>query len=387
MSTIAKEYTPKERVKIGRNAGIVGIVVNLLLFAAKLTAGLLSGSVAIIADAANNLSDAGSSVIVMVSYILSGKPADKEHPYGHARFEYLSSLFISIIVTMLGFELFRSSIDSIRSGEGGAVFGTLALVIMGASVLTKLALAIFFRGVGRRISSAALEATAMDCIGDVVATGAVIVGMLLSKVTGPKTDGVIGCIIAAYIFCMGLKLIKESSDTLLGVAPDPDIVGKLTDKLRSYEGVLGIHDLIMHNYGEGRFFASVHVEVDSDVDVSLSHERIDAIELDIKREMDISLVIHMDPICINDPKVAELHEKAKLALRNLSKVYGRELSMHDFRVVFGVTRTNLIFDVVAPYDLKRHEQDICGDIDSEVKRIDPSLFTVVTVDRDYTSTL
>ncbi len=386
MNKTVKEYTQKERVKIGRDAGIVGIVVNLILFASKLAAGLLSGSVAIIADAANNLSDAGSSVIVMVSYILSGKPADKEHPYGHARFEYLSSLFISIIVTMLGIELFRSSIDSIRSGEGGTSYGTVALVIMGVSVLLKLGLAIFFNRVGKRISSASLGATAMDCIGDVVATVAVIVGILLSTVTGPKTDGVLGCVIAAYIFCMGLKLIKESSDTLLGVAPDPDIVEKLTDRLKNYEGVLGIHDLIMHNYGEGRFFASVHVEVDAEEDVLISHEKIDAIEVEIKKDMDINLVIHLDPVCTGDERVTELRECVKSVIAHLSEKYGKPLSIHDFRVVFGVLRTNLIFDVVVPYDLKKTETEICEDIDAEVKKLDSGYFTVVTVDRDYTAT-
>ena len=386
MEKVKKEYTVAERTRIGRNAGIVGIAVNLLLFSMKIAAGIISSSVAVIADAVNNLSDAGSSVILMVSYILSGKPADKEHPNGHARIEYLSTLFISLIIAFLGFELFKSSVGSIVDGGEKSMFDTVSVVIMAASVLLKLFLAVYFRRTGKKIGSASLEASAVDSIGDVASTCAVILGMVLSRWLGPAVDGVVGCGIAVYIFCLGVKLIKESSDTLLGVAPDTEKVHEIVKKLESYDGVLGIHDLIMHNYGESRFFASVHVEVDSRDDIMLSHDRIDNIEHDFQRDMGISLVIHLDPVCVGDERLDSLREAVKRILGKISDETGHPVSMHDFRAVFGVTHTNLIFDVVISYDFPLSEREICEKISRGVSEFDGKYYAVVTVDRDFTAT-
>ena len=386
-----REYTSSERVKIGRNAGVVGICANLVLFVMKLTAGILSASISVIADAVNNLTDALSSVLVMVGYILSGKPADRKHPYGHARIEYLCTLFISIIITFLGFELFRSSLSSLISPSDGAVFETVSVVIMGASILIKLSLALFFRTVGKRISSSSLKASAADSLGDVCATAAVIAGMLLTRVFGPATDGVLGCLIALYIFIMGVKLIGEASDTLLGTAPERDTVEKVSEKLLSYDGVLGIHDLMLHNYGEGRFFASVHVEIDSKEDIMLSHDKIDNIEHDFLREMGISLVIHLDPVCVGDERVDALMDRMKILLGEIGDEIGVPVSMHDFRAVFGITHTNLIFDVVVPFEMKLPEKDLVSMIKRGVDSFEAEghgkCFAVVTVDRDLTGTM
>ncbi len=380
------EYTVKERARIGRNAGLVGIAVNLVLFAMKLALGIMTSSVAVIADAVNNLSDAGSSILVLVGYVLSAKPADRKHPYGHARIEYLITLFISVIIAALGFDLLKSSVESFRSAES-AVFGTSAVIIMASSVALKLFLAVYYRVVGRRIGSASLNASAIDSLGDMAATAAVVVGMLLTPHLGSYVDGVLGCVIAVYIIVLGIKLIKESSDTILGTAPEAELVMKIVTKLRSYDGVLGIHDLVMHNYGEGRFFASVHVEMDAAGDIMLSHDLIDNIETDFMREMGIHMVIHFDPVCVGDERVGALKDKVHGIVDGISSSLSSPISMHDFRAVFGVTHTNLIFDVVVSNELPVSEAELCAMIRRELAADDPSLNAVITVDRDYTSSI
>ena len=377
-----KLYTEAERAKIGKNAGVVGIVLNLVLFAVKVTVGILTSGVSLIADAVNNLSDAGCSVIVMLSYLLAGKPADKKHPYGHARIEYLSTLIISIIITLLGFELFKSSVGSIMNGGGNERYSGAAIIIMASTVFLKLAVAVYFKITGKKIGSASLIAASHDSFGDVGATTAVIAGMLLAKVTGPATDGVLGCAIALYIFVLGIKLIAESSDTLLGVAPDRDTVDRVVNKFESYDGVLGIHDLIMHNYGEGRFFASVHVEVDAKCDIMQSHDMIDNIERDFMEDLGISLVIHLDPVCIGDERVDALRLATSNILTDISNEVHHSVSMHDFRAVFGVTHTNLIFDVAVSYDFPLTEKELKEKIQSRLSETHENCFCVITVDHD-----
>lgn len=381
------EFSPEERNKIGRRAGIVGIAVNILLFSVKLFAGIISASVSIMADAFNNLSDACSSIILMVGYILSAKPSDREHPYGHARFEYISSLIISLIVTFLGFELLKSSIESLISGSDNADFKPITIVIMVLSVAAKISLALFYRAKGNKISSQSLKASAVDSIGDVVSTSVVIAGIFLCPVFGPWVDGALGCLIAAYIMLMGVKLIKESSDTLLGQPPNPELVDDMVKKISSYDGVLGVHDLMVHNYGEGRIFASVHVEMDAYADALDSHDRIDNIENEFRDELGIELVIHYDPIDTKNEKLTHLKESVKSITEKLSEEYSTSISMHDFRGVFGPTHSNLIFDVVVTDTLPISEDDLCKRIKKEVRKLSKTYNAVIKIDKDYTSTL
>ncbi|MCQ2424111.1 MAG: cation diffusion facilitator family transporter [Clostridia bacterium] len=385
MSEKQKTVTPEERLAVGRRAGIVGIVANLFLFAVKLFAGILSASVSVIADALNNLSDAGSSIFLFVGYRLAGKPADKKHPYGYSRMEYLCGLFISVIVTVLGIELLKSSVEKLIAGGGETTFNAVSVIIMGAAVLVKGGLALFYAREGKRIDSTSLRGSAADSIGDVFATLAVLAGILLAPITGPLTDGIIGCLIAVYIIVLGVKLVREASATLLGSAPSPELVHEIASYIRQYEGVIGIHDLVIHEYGAGRIFASVHVEVDADVDVMLSHDRMDNIEAAIARDMDIHLVVHMDPVCISDDRVNRLRGEMFNVISEVSSETGAPVSMHDFRVVFGVTHSNLVFDVAVPVDFPLSNEDLCERIAAEAKRIDEHYNTVITVDRDYSS--
>ena len=384
---MTETISQETRTKIGRNAGIIGIGVNLALFGFKLTAGLLSGSVSIIADAVNNLTDAGSSILVMLGYIIAAKPADREHPYGHARMEYLCGLFISIIVTFLGLELFKSSLDSLLHSTEAAAYSMISVVIMAAAVVTKLLLAVFYKRTAKQIGSESLKASAMDSLGDVCATGAVLVGMALTPVFGPRIDGIFGCLIAVYIFIMGVKLILESSNILLGQAPDVEMVKDIVGKLKSYEGVLGIHDLVIHNYGADRCFASVHVEVDADRDVLDSHDMIDRIEVDIREQLGIALVVHLDPIAINDRRVNELHLTVHEIIDGIAAQYSSPVSMHDFRAVFGKTHTNIIFDLAVTSEFPLSNDEVVNMIRGEVsQKIGSDYNAVITIDRDYTTT-
>lgn len=380
-----QQETSRARLGAGRKAGIVGIVCNILLFIIKITTGLLSGSMSIVADAINNLSDAGSSVFVLVGYVLSARPADKEHPYGHARAEYLCGLFISIIVCVLGIELLRSSAEQLFAGGSEAIFSPISTIVMSATVVIKGGMALYYYVVARRIDSQALRASAIDSIGDMCATGAVVAAMLLSKITGPMTDAVLGCVIAVYILILGIKLTKEASDTLLGKAPDKEFTAQIIRKIREYEGVLGIHDLVIHSYGANRYFVSVHVEVDAEEDVMRSHDLIDNIEEDFRRELGIHMVIHMDPIQYKDAHVNEIRARVSSIIGEMSSQYSSPISMHDFRIVSGVTHSNLIFDVAVSDDFPVKDEALCTELQGEVKKIDPSYNAVITVDREYSS--
>ncbi len=384
--TQAKEISSEARTKMGRKAGIVGICINIILFAIKLTAGIISGSVSIIADAVNNLTDAGSSILVMLGYLVSAKPADHEHPYGHARMEYLCGLFISIIVTVLGIEMFKSSIESIINQESPARYGTFSIVIMCIAIVMKLFLALFYRTIGKKIDSQTLRASAADSIGDICATSAVIIGILLTPLIGPVADGIFGCVIAVYIFVMGVKLIIDASNTLLGTAPDIELVKKIVAKLKSYDGVLGIHDLVIHNYGAAQYFVSVHVEMDAEQSIIESHDIIDNIEVDFRKDMGIQLVIHLDPISIKDEQLNELKNSVREIIDEISSEFSSPISFHDFRAVFGVTHTNLIFDIALTHEFPLTNEELVGMIKSEVKKkLGEAYNTVITIDRDYTT--
>lgn len=387
---LIKDYAhperPEVRVRVGRFAGIVGIILNALLFMVKLVVGLISGSASVIADSMNNLTDAGSNVLTVVGYAVTGKPADKDHPYGHARMEHLSSLFISVIVMLIGIEMLMTSAEKIMSPTASEKYDTAAIIIIAATILVKLVMSLFFRKLGRHISSDTLKASFADSISDVIATSAVVVGMLLTPVTGPYTDGIIGTLISIYIIIMGIKLIIDASNTILGKAPSTEFIATLNKKIRSYDGVLGIHDLVVHSYGEGKTFVSAHVEVDSEKDVLVSHDIIDTIEADVLREMGVNLVIHMDPVCITDPETNMLREKISKILSDISSEYSSPISMHDFRVVKGYcSQTKILFDVNISNEMPISNEQLYKEILDQIRKINPLHVLILTVDRDYFS--
>lgn len=375
---------PESRVKIGRFAGIVGIIANTVLFIVKIAIGLLFGSISVIADSLNNLSDAGSSVLTVVGYTMSGKPADKDHPYGHARMEYLCSLFISVIVMFLGVEMLTSSIDKIVNKQQTEEFGITAIIIIASTIAVKVLIALFYGKLGKRINSPTLKASAIESVSDVITTSAVVIGMVLTPYTGPYTDAIIGCAIAVYILVMGFKLVKESSNILIGTAPDAEFVHSVIKRIKEYQGVLGIHDLVVHSYGENKSFITVHVEVDSEESIMVSHELMDNIEADFLKE-NINLVIHMDPVCVNDPETNELKSICAKIVSDIASEYSSPVSMHDFRVVKGSIYTKLLFDVSISNDMPLSDKRLCEQISEEVKRINPLTELILTVDRDYFS--
>ncbi len=386
---LIKNYHDKEntevRVRIGRFAGFVGIVANAILFAVKLVFGLIFGSISIIADSLNNLSDSGSNILTVVGYTISGKPADKDHPYGHARMEYLCSLFISIIITFLGFEMLSTSISKLTGEAEAQSYNLVSIIVMASTVIVKIIVAILNFKLGKHIDSRALRATAIDSISDVVATAAVVVGMIITPYTGPYTDGVIGILISVYIMVMGIKLVAESSNTLIGEAPDKELTHSIIQKIKSYDGVLGIHDLVIHSYGANRCFATVHVEIDADGDIMESHDLIDNIEADFLKNENINLVIHMDPISVSDPETNDLRLKCLDIINQLSEEYSHPMSMHDFRIVKGVTHTNVLFDISITDEMVLTNNEISSILSKRIKDINPLYNLVLTIDRDYYS--
>ena len=367
------------REKSGKVAGAIGIATNLLLFAIKLAAGFLSGSVAVMADAVNNLTDSGSSIVMLVGFKLAGKPADEKHPFGHARMEYLSGVIVSFLVLFLGLELGRTSVEKIISPQP-ADFNLLALGILAVSVVIKLWQCFFYRSVGKTIHSDTVFATSSDSRNDAIATTVVLLGALITQFTGANLDGVLGLAVAVFIVISGVKLVIETGNPLLGVAPDEALVKQIYEKILSYEGVFGIHDLTVHNYGEGKCFASVHCEVPAERDILLSHDIIDNIERDFEKDLGIHLVIHLDPIVTGDERTNKLREQ----VGKLLHVVVPQASMHDFRVVWGVTHSNVVFDVAVPFSLQDSDQQIQERISQAVQTLDPTYRTVITVDREPT---
>lgn len=372
----------KVRERYGVLAGAVGIASNGFLFLIKFLTGLLLGSISIMADAVNNLSDAGSSVITLIGFKISGKPADNEHPYGHARMEYICGLIVSFIIVFLGLQLIGSSFDKILHPVTVEVNAVMLFVLV-VSIGVKLWQGIFNRTLGKKIDSAALQATAADSLNDVYATSAVLISALIMRFTGLRLDGWMGLAVAIFITVSGFKLVMETVNPLLGMAPDQGMVQAIQNKIMSYDGVIGIHDLVIHNYGPERCFASVHAEVPAKQDILISHDIIDNIERDFCENMNIHLVIHLDPVVNDNEEINQLREMVSEIVKGIS----REISMHDFRVVFGTTHTNLVFDVAVPPEFQFSDQDLCKEITKQVKQHDQTLFTVITVDRNYTYTI
>ena len=366
---------PAYRTACGKLAGIVGIVCNVVLFFLKLLAGLITGAVSVMADAFNNLTDASSSLVTLLGFKMAERPADPDHPYGHGRMEYLSGLVVAAMILLIGVELIKSSVGKILHPQA-VNFTWLAVGILAASILVKLWLSFFCRRLGIMISSSALEATAADSRNDVISTLAVLVAGLLGKFMNWQIDGYVGVAVALFILYSGIGVAKDTIDPILGKAPDTELVQKLREKLSTYEKVMGIHDLIIHDYGPGRQFASVHVEMDSKEDPLICHDLIDNMEREIAAEYHIQLVIHYDPIVTDDDENTAMYRLVKQEVRAIDE----RLSIHDFRMVRGPEHTNLIFDVVIPFDFKDKTKELKALIDEKVQFHGSKYYTVITFD-------
>ena len=370
---------PRVRERYGKFAGVVGIVSNLILCIMKILIGLVSRSIAIIADGINNLADASSSIITLVGFKLASQPEDEDHPYGHARIEYLTGLFISIVIIVIGLQLLRTSIDKILHPDP-LEFSCLTIIILVAAILIKLWQSMFNRSIGRKIRSVTLMATAADSRNDVISTSVVLISVIVGKFTGIQIDGYMGCLVALFIIWSGIQLVRETTSPLLGEAPDQELVDSIAEIVKKEPGVLGIHDLMVHNYGPGKIFASMHIEVDADGDLMESHDMIDNIEKRIKDELHVEFVVHMDPVKTDDPLITKMKKIIADALLPLDGVD----NIHDFRIVPGPTHTNIIFDVVLAADCSLSEKEITGIAAEAARSVDNDFYVVITFDHAYT---
>ena len=344
---------PDTRAGIGKLAGITGIVCNLLLFAGKLIMGLISGALSVVADAINNLTDASSSVVTLLGFRMAQQPADEDHPFGHARYEYLSGLAVSALILVIGFELATGSIKKIIHPEA-VEFSIVTLVVLVASIAVKLWMSLFFSTLGKKIRSTALTATAADSRNDCVATGAVLAGLLIGHFLNVNVDGWFGLGVALFILWSGIQNAKETISPLLGERAEKELIEKLTKLVLSHDKILGVHDLLIHDYGPGQCYATLHAEVSSDEDPLLCHEIIDDIECDALDELNVHLVIHYDPVALNDPEWNSISALLKKIVTDIHPSF----SIHDFRMVRGSDRTTLIFDVVIPFDMMKNRKEI-----------------------------
>lgn len=367
---------PKVRQAYGVLCGAVGIFLNLCLFAGKFIAGTISHSIAITADAFNNLSDAGSSIITLIGFQMAGQKPDPDHPFGHGRIEYISGLLVSVIILLMGFELLKSSVSKILHPEELA-FSPVILVILLASILVKCYMFLYNRRLGKKLNSSAMTATAADSFSDSLATAVVLISTLVAHFTGLAIDGWCGFLVGLFICYAGYNAAKDTISPLLGQAPDKAFVQQINDTVMAHEGILGIHDLIVHNYGPGRILISLHAEVPADGDILVLHDMIDTIEHELHDTLHCHAVIHMDPVQIGDEETARQKELVKEILTGIDA----SLTMHDFRIVTGPTHTNLIFDVVTPYGFPLSDEALIKEINTRIQKNNPSLFTVIEVDK------
>ena len=370
----------KVRRQYGNLSSIAGITVNLLLFITKFIVGTLSGSIAIVGDAFNNLSDAGSSVISFISFKMSSKPADKEHPFGHARIEYISSSVVAVIILFIGFELLKTSIDKIVNPLS-VVFSTVTVSVLVLSILLKLWLYFFNKRIGAHINSTLMKATAADSLSDVLATSVVLLSIIVGHFTNFKLDGYMGVIVSVFIMVSGINILRETVNSIIGRGPSKELINLIKNFIGKYDGIIGIHDLVVHDYGPGHCFASAHVEVDANEDLLKSHDLIDNIERDISIDHGINLVIHLDPIVTDDPYVQELKQLTEKIVTDIDN----SLSIHDFRIVKGSTHKNLIFDVSMPYQCSLSEESIQEQIIEKISEVDKDLHVVLTIDHSFVS--
>lgn len=367
-----------KRAHYGRVAGWVGIICNTLLCVGKFIAGILSGSVSITADAANNLSDASSSIISLIGFRLSEKSPDEEHPYGHARYEYIAGFVVAILVIVIGVELLRSSIERIITPQP-VEFSIVSVVVLGTSIIVKLGMMLFNRSMGRRIDSQTLIATAADSRNDCITTAAVLAAALVSHFTNVELDGIMGTLVAAFILYSGAGLVRDAMNPLLGKAPTPELVESIHEKILSYPGVLGTHDLIVHDYGHGRKFATVHVEMAAEENVIESHNVIDSIERDFLHDMGLNMLVHFDPVVTDRSAVSDVRQE----LEKIVRLIDERLTVHDLRMVSCGEYTNVFFDVVVPKDFSMSEQELREEISRFVRQKREDYRCVITVDRSF----
>ncbi len=369
------------REKYGSLSSFVGIAVNIILALVKLLLGLLTASVAIMADALNNLSDAGSSLITLISFKLSAKPADRDHPFGHARIEYIASMIVAFLILIVGFEMLTNSLGSLFGFKDSDLpeFSITSIIILGSTICLKLWLAFFYRKIAKKIDSGVIKASSADSLFDCISTFAVLISALIIKFGGyPKIDAIVGIGVSALIFIAGIRILIETKNSILGEAPTEEIIQGIKNIVSEYPEVLGTHDLMLHNYGPKVFVSSFHVEVDGSHDIYMLHDMVDNLERRIKEEMNILCTIHMDPIVTNDEVVSELYQ---FVLNTVKNDVDDRITIHDFRTVVGATHTNLIFDIVLPYESTDSVEDITNKISTAINNKREYCYCVITVDR------
>ena len=377
-----KENTssPAVRQAYGMLTGVVGIFLNICLFAGKFIAGTISGSISITADAFNNLSDAGSSFVTLIGFKLAGAKPDPDHPFGHGRIEYVSGLIVSGVILLMAFELIKNSVDKIIHPTE-VEFSLLAMGILVASILVKIYMYFYNQQISKKIDSAAMKATAVDSLSDTLATTVVLIAAIVAKYTGLQVDGYCGVLVGLFIFYAGFSAAKDTLDPLLGQPAEPEFVERIEEIVNGYDMVLGIHDLVVHNYGPGRVMISLHAEVPADEDILKIHDMIDIIENDLKEQLHCEAVIHMDPV-VNDEQTNEL----RTAVKEIVESFEGSVSMHDFRTVIGPTHTNMIFDVLVPFDYPMTDAQVKEKVQAEVwERLGKEYYTVIQIDRPYTA--
>lgn len=364
------------RDSYGKIASLTGIILNILLAVGKIVTGALFGVISVLADGLNNLSDCGSSAVSLLSFKLSSKPADKEHPYGHQRIEYVSAMVVAFIILLVAFELGKEAVTKIISPVAPE-FSYLIIGVLAASIAVKTFMFFFDRSVAKKINSEVLRAAAADSISDVVATTAVLVGVIISRFTGVNLDGYVGVLVALFVAWTGIGVLRSTMSMLIGQAPDPEVVESIKKRIMAHKEVLGVHDLAVYSYGPNKYYASVHIELDASVDVMESHDLVDEIEQEFAAETNVSLTGHLDPIVVGDPETDAMREKISELVRDVDERF----SVHDFRMVKGPRRTNLIFEVAIPFDDALKESHVKELIEAAVKVLGKRYNPVVLVEK------
>lgn len=372
---------PKVRESYGKFAGFIGIISNFVLVGIKIFVGIISGAISIIADAMNNLSDMASSIITIVGFKLAAKPADDEHPFGHERIEYISGLIISFFILFIGFELGRSSINKIIDPTPlNKSFIIVTLILLGVSVLIKIWQSLVYNKISKKIDSLSLKASGQDSFNDAISTSVVLIGIVLSSyVLDFNLDGYLGVLVAIFIMISGVKLVKETVNPLIGVIPDKELISNIINDIEHHEGVLGVHDMVCHMYGKTKCFMTLHVEVSSKEDILISHDLIDNIESEIKNKYNVEICIHLDPIEVDNEELKVI----KLELKEIVKDINKNLKFHDLRMVKGYTHTNIIFDIVIPYDFQLSNTQLKELITRKVQELHPTYLCVIVVEKSY----